>query len=476
MVPTLFGLLVVIGSLALMRRSITAMLCFALLISIFGAASALDLPALGGSSIQPAHLALAFVTSRILFSRAGNFRLIAHAAGRNIFLVAYCVYGAVTAFILPKLFAGAMLVVPLKPRDNFIYAIDPLDFSSQNITQAVYLLGTMMAALASTLVAARERRPMAIVSVAVIIAWAHVGFGILDAVLSQSGLSDVMGVVRNGSYAQLDQEVGGYKRLAGSFAEASSYAAFGFWWVVFLTELWLREIRPRATGPAALAVAAALFMSTSSTAYVGLGAYALVLILRILLMPRAFPVRTILRIFACILAGVVGVLALALANPASMDQFTSIIEAMTVNKMSSSSGLQRRIWARQGLDAFAVTKGLGIGAGSFRSSSFLTAVIGSSGVFGIVTMLGHMWKVFRPFAKSTHSLRVGGLEGVGIAAAWTVVLGIAPACVSAPGPDPGLLFGFFSGLALGWRLMPRLTSDHAPMSERALPQRPRQAS
>src|SRR5262245_2970375 len=98
MVPTIQGLVAMLVGLLLLGRPPAAMLCYALFISIFGSASALDLPALGGSSIQPGHLALGLLGLRLLCSRAGRLDRIAAAFARNGFFVAYCLYGAVTAF------------------------------------------------------------------------------------------------------------------------------------------------------------------------------------------------------------------------------------------------------------------------------------------------------------------------------------------------------------------------------------------
>jgi hypothetical protein len=467
MIPTPQGFVVLLICLLLLPRSVMAMLTFALFITIFGAAAALNLPALGGSSIQPSYLALGFLLLRISFSRIGRFNLIMLATGRNFFLLAYSFYGAVSAFILPKLFANAMLVVPMKPTAG----MGPLFFSSQNITTAFYLVGTLMAALAATVIAMRDQRAERIVTIAVAIAWAHASFGLLDAVLSELGLRSVMDIFRNGSYAQLSQRYANFNRLAGTFSEASAYASYGFWWFVFLTELWMRGIRRRTTGAAVLALGVALVLSTSSTAYIGLGAYAGILVLRIVFMPHAFSSATIAWILGSVLVGIIGFLALAVFSPAAYSEFSSLLQAMTVGKAQSSSGLERGIWARQGLDAFVVSHGLGIGAGSFRSSSLLTSIIGSLGVFGIVTFAGHWWRVFRPFAFATYRMRQEGIVSVGAAAAWAAAVGILPGFVSAPSPDPGVLFGFFSGLALGWRHVSDTASLPARLPERTLPQR-----
>jgi hypothetical protein len=63
----------------------------------------------------------------------------------------------------------------------------------------------------------------------------------------------------------------------------------------------------------------------------------------------------------------------------------------------------------------------------------------------------HVTKVFRPLNGATWR-RTGMLEAdVASAAAWTIVMVLVPASVSAPSPDPGLTWGLLAGLSLGLR-------------------------
>ncbi|MEJ0022943.1 MAG: hypothetical protein WDN76_05520 [Alphaproteobacteria bacterium] len=107
----------------------------------------------------------------------------------------------------------------------------------------------------------------------------------MDIVSFQAG-ADFLDVFRNGLYAQLDQSTAGLRRVAGIFPEASVYAAYGFMLLVFNVELWLRGILPRWSGTGAVAMATILLISTSSSAYIGLASYAIVLLTRLGLVPR----------------------------------------------------------------------------------------------------------------------------------------------------------------------------------------------
>ena len=105
----------------------------------------------------------------------------------------------------------------------------------------------------------------------------------------------------------------------------------------------------------------------------------------------------------------------------------------------------------QGLHAFLASYGLGIGAGSFRSSSLFMAMLGSLGVVGVVSFLGHLTRVFKPLRASTYTNPKDERSAAGSAASWTVISMMIPASIGAASPDPGVTFAIIGGLALEWR-------------------------
>ncbi len=472
MTPTVFGLLVAVLGTALMWRSVTAMLCLVIVCTLLGAASAIDVPALGGSSIQPAHLALGFLLIRLAFSPYARLNQITAALRANQWFILYASYGVIAAFMMPRLFSGAIELVPMKITTTLIYAMEPLHFSSQNITTAVYLLGTCIMALAATLVVQSERRTDLIVRACLGVAWLHIGMGIADLVLSAAGHADALNVLRNASYAQLSQEVAGARRISGSFPETSAYSLFAFNWLVLMTELRLRGVKPLWTGATAVALAGLLLLTTSSTAYLGLGAYGLVLLARAFFTPMRPPATMFIVLFAFILICASAVIGFIVIKPHAWTNALNIVQRMTTEKMGSRSGVQRTLWATQGLDAFLATYGLGVGPGSFRSSSLATAIIGSTGVVGVAAFLAHLFVVLRPLSVRTHDLRVRGEEAIGRAAAWTVVVALIPSSFMLPSPDPGLLFAIFSGIALGSRTAPRTVPVRRAAARAPGPPRP----
>ena len=474
MIPTPFGLIAIaIATLLLFRATPLGLLRFMMCCTLFGGSAAFIMTALGNSSIMPAHLALVFMVGRILLPGSGAYNAVGPAIRSNVFLTFYALYGAATAFVLPRIFAGHIAVASLRPVTlQSAFDTFPLTFTNQNVTTAVYLLGTLMAAICATVVARRSDSAPKIVRTACLIAWVHVAFGLLGVALATVGLGQVLDVFRNGSYGQLEQNYNGIIRIAGVFPEASAYASYAFVWLVFTFECWMRDLQPRRTGPAAIALLAILVFSTSGAAYVSLAGYATLLALRFLVFRQNLkPTKAVGILVAGILA-VVTILALMLVLPRLADQLGDMFRHMTVDKADSVSGRQRAFWAMQGVEAFRVSFGLGIGAGSFRSSSLFLAILGSTGVIGVAAFLAHLMAVFKPLRASTYLTSADERQAAGSAASWTVLSLMIPASVSAASPDPGLTFAILGGLALGWR---RLRAPDPRMRPRTRPVTPPQS-
>jgi hypothetical protein len=452
MVPTIFGGIVALLGCWFLTKPIAWTFGLMIVASEFAAASAINLPAVGGSTVTPAHLALGFVIIRLLMDRQLSLQAWLEASEENLFLIGFVAYSAVTAFILPRMFQGELQLIPLRDTVNgHVLGPQPLKLSNQNLTTAVYLVGTALIALCAGLVARRRDASAKIVATLLAVGWLHVAFGVLDLALTAVGQQGMLNVFRNGSYAQLNQEVSGLRRISGVDAETSAYSQYGIVFLVFASELWLRGVMPRRSGPLSLAMLFLLAITTSSSAYIGLGAYALLLAGRIAFVPGGSKPALILSIAAVGLTAVAALLAIAAFEPGAMTKLVTVVTDMTINKQASLSGRQRALAAAQGLRAFTATNGLGVGAGSFRSSSLFTAVIGSTGVIGSLFLAIYVAQMAKPLRRSTYLAAVDGARGAGVAAGWAALIGLAPMMFTAASPDPGLLFALFAGLAIGWR-------------------------
>jgi hypothetical protein len=454
MTLTPFGMFIfAIGLLLLIRASMVAMLAFVMAASLFGGSAAIALPALGGSTVPPANLALLFLLLRVLLPGTTKSTALGTAVLENGYLLAFGLYGSISAWLLPRMFAGAIEVTPLRPGAvRQLYEQAPLHFSAQNVTTSVYLLGTMAAGLGSYVGAMRPGSARLLAYTGIAVALFHATFGFLSIAVADTPLNILIETFRTGHYAQLDQSIAGLSRMTGVWPEASGYAAYGGAWLIFTTELWLRDFRPRLSGLAALLLTLALLISTSSTAYAVLAGYALVLMARALLLPTSIAVGKLIWLAGLLLAAGALALVLMLALPSVLKSFARIVEIMTIEKTESWSGRQRLFWALQGIEAFAASYGLGIGAGSFRSSSLLTAILGSTGVIGILAFLAHLLRAFKPLERATwFTGEDHETQAVGVAASWTALLMLMPAAIASPTPDPGIAWALFAGLAIGLR-------------------------
>ena len=453
MIPTLFGALVAaIGLLLLVGRGVASMLVYLTIVSLFGGAAAILLPALGGSSIPPVELAIGFMTLRILVPGGGQIGHVAAAIRANLLLVLFVAFGVVMAFVGPRMFAYRMNVVPMRfVQLNSLLATFPLVPTSQNITTAVYMVGTLLAAIGAYVAGCNRRTPLLFVKAGVVLAWLHVATGIFGALVRGTPLSAVIDFFRNGNYAQTDQFYGGYARINGIMPEPSTYAMFAFSWFVFMLEAWWRDVLPRWTGPAALGLLAVLTASTSSTAYAGLAGYAALIAIRMLLFPHGLRVGKAIAVGALTMATLIACCLAIAAKPAILQQFAVVLSDMTISKSSSASGIQRAFWAYKGLEAFRVSGGLGIGPGSFRSSSLVTAILGSTGVIGVLLFTAYTLQILKPLRRSTYLRPADPEEGAGVAAAWAAFVILIPSAVMSSAPDPGVTFAVFAGLSLALR-------------------------
>lgn len=443
----------VVGLLILLRGTLASAFVFMMACGVLGGSAALLLPALGGSSIPPLQVGLVLVIIAAAMSPSRPLLLLPEAIRANRWLVIFVLYGIATAILAPRLFAGTMQVAPLKPLEyGGLFETALLAPSSQNLTSAFYLFGTLLVALAAYLVTVTQRGGIAaLISAGIAIAWTHVALGLIVMTARGTPLDPLLDLIRNGNYAQLDQGYQGFVRIRGLFPEPSAYAEFGFAIMVMNAELWYRGIRPGATGPAAFALALMLTFSTSSTAYVALGAYLLFFVLRVFFMPRLAPASRVRQFGSALVVILVLVASTMLVVPQLPIKFADMINAMTVGKSDSLSGQQRLFWALQGWSTFINSYGLGVGPGSFRSSSLLTAILGSTGIIGTVSFIIYLFAVLQPLRQSTYGQANALEHSIGGAFAVAALFSLIPAFASSPKADPGTNFALLAGAALALR-------------------------
>ena len=417
--------------------------------TLLAASAALILTSLGGANIQPAYVllgfaALAFVASRDTVRRAGA-ALVFPSPGFWLLLTA--AYATLSAIFLPRILAGATYVFAIARTELGPGIVSmPLEPTSGNITQSVYFLGDVVCFLVFYEAGSRADGLMTVVKAVIAATAVNLCFAAIDMGSYWTGLGDVLAVIRNGSYRMLnDATVLGFKRIVGSFPEASTFAYFTAGFFAFCASLSLDGIRPRLTGPLALLSLVALVFSTSSTGYAATSGFLALFFITSLARVLSGSVRRAMLIAVAVLPLVVGAGLTALRlDPPLWRTFNDVVDATIFDKMSSGSGIERARWNDQALINFTDTQGFGAGTGSVRASSFPIAVLANIGAFGALTygifllqvLLGRTDRWPHPFPASCQN-----------AARWACLAQLVGASVAGSFIDLGLPFFVFAGLA-----------------------------
>lgn len=448
MLPTAFGCLVaLLGAWCLagpVRRSLVAM--FAL--TVFGAASAVDLPALGGASVTPANFFLVFYLARLVGTPGGFARLCDEVGPRRplfVFLM-LVVWICGTAILLPRLFDGATTVFSLSRAASNDGDAVPLHPTSGNLSQAVYAVGGFLVACATAAFARRPGAAGAVVTAMLTLTALHLGFAAADLLTAATHTGFLLDVVHTASYAFLtDDELGGLKRISGSFSEASSFATFSLALLALNVSLFTARVRPRFTGPASVALALAIVLATSSTGYVGLvvfaAGFALYAVAAAVLRRRARPLALLLGAGA---AAVLLVVFVVLFLPSVATVAANVVNDSLLTKGTSDSALERGSWNARALAVFADTDGLGAGIGSTRGSNYALVLLSNLGLPGFALFVALV-------AWLTAGRLARGLDAEHRAAVWAaraaMLTALVPSLLAGTVYDLGTLFYALAGVA-----------------------------
>ena len=384
MLPTPFALFVAIAAWWANEETIlrTFMLC-----CLFGATAAFTLPSLGNAPVTPAVAMVPVLVWRALAGRKINDALLYLIPGRaGFWLLMMFVWGAITAVVMPRLFAGETYVFSTSRSSEFLGVNRSLLApNSTNITQTAYLALSLVVFVAVSLLleskGRAEKFAMAVVSLGV----ANAIAAVLGLVEFELGVIGPIALLKNASYAVFDSyEIGGLVRITGAFAEASGFAGFTIPLMAFVGSLWRSGFRRQLTGPLAFVLLALLLFSTSSTAYVALGLYTVLLVFAAAWQSIVPGGRRLALGWG---SGLIGVAAAAssLAILFAPETFTTVwqfLDTMVVRKLESQSGVERSSWNSQAWTNTMETWGLGAGLGSVRASSFPFVLVSNIGFLG----------------------------------------------------------------------------------------------
>jgi len=414
-------------------------------LTIFGSAAAVIA---GSASIPPAHLFLLFLVVATLASR-GRSKIAVKMLGfgkAGFWLACLAVYGAATAYFLPRLLAGQSLIIPLGiseyPTTSGAVPLGPV---SSNFTQTIYLAADLICFLMIAAVGSMRTGFNALVNGLVAYAALNVLFALLDLTTNATGTEALLAFMRNAQYTFHENEsVNGMKRIVGSFPEASAFAGTTLGALGFTGTLWLCARKDTWTGPLALASLVLIVLSTSTT-----GLVATPVCLAILYWTAIFRCgvthgsRHATAFVLLAPAIVVAITLFVIIHDDLYQDIRDYVDVLVLNKATSTSATERGSWNTYGLQNFWDSSGLGVGLGTARTSSFPIAVLSNVGVPGALFFLLFMLSAL---VRPPGSARTFASD-VRLASRNGCLCLFVGACVAGPTVDLGLQFFILAGLA-----------------------------
>jgi hypothetical protein len=302
-------------------------------------------------------------------------------------LLALLFYALLSSRLLPVEFAGRVTVIPQK-MDIFAPGLVPLAPTFGNVTQSLYLTIDIMVTLAVALFLTRRDVPYE----KIIGAYMTGGYMVIVLVFWQLANSlagvpypdDVLH--SNPGWAIVDQVIGSVPRMQGPFAEPSSLAIYLSG--MALCSLWLsiRGYRIRQPNLLLALSIVGVMLSTSTTGIITL-AVGLPLVVALASVggePGALG-RIGKTAALLLLGGSLVVTPALILMPKLIDSVNTVVES-TLTKGDSDSYTERTATDASAMHTVGATYGLGVGWGSFRSSSLVPGLLANAGVFGTATI------------------------------------------------------------------------------------------
>lgn len=337
-----------------------------------------------GNALTPFSLLGLLAAVGLFFDR----RRIRAGRGRSMLLV-FVLWSLVVTIAGPVLFAGLAVLSPRDGIDNAVVAPAQLAFSISSLAQAVYLvLGALV-----VIFLARSAATATVAAVPLAIGTA---LSALSAVFSLAGVAWPNAFFdTNPNVLYSDTSDGGSSRLRGIFNEPSELAGFSLAAAAFFA---VAAARSRGWGRAlhagfgVLAVVN-LGLSSSGTAAVGVVVFAAFAALAIAAHLIQSNGRSVPYVLFAALIGAAAAAAFGAQAVAWLDQIVN-------GKVGSDSYLTRTASDIFSLRLAGETGGIGVGLGVNRPSSFLTMLVSSVGVIGLVAFAVFVFAVARSALSS----------------------------------------------------------------------------
>ncbi len=326
--------------------------------------------------LSPFYLVGVLIAARFAISimSTGKFLPVGPMRGVAVALVSFWAWSFVSAMVMPRIFSGMEVYVP---REGLDYnGLGPLRWTMSNLAQTLYLTLNVSAVLYALQTSDSADRAVRLWKALRWATFVVVGAGLLQRVAPS--VYPYWLFNNNLVYYQgFDQDIDGLRRTTATFGEPSSAGSFLAAIGSGLVASYLSGRRGLQPLAAILLVLVALLSTTATTGYAGFAVMVFVLLVYFNPLKKASRASVatgwgVILVVFCIGATVLVV------NP-GLFQAAS---AMTVEKMEGDSFAQRVFADIYALILFKGTWGLGVGLGSNRPSSLVTALLSTIGAIG----------------------------------------------------------------------------------------------
>ena len=423
-----------------------------IVLNLLGAASALIS---GSISIAPGIISLLMTFVSLFLS--GHFNKYALGkfidCGAGLWITLFVIYVLISGYFFPTIFI----------RSTYVNAIgstvfepstvpSPLVPSSGNFSQAIYVCCSASAFLMVFCFCLYKENIEWMTRTLIVCSMINVIFAFVDLLTYYSNTTFLLDFIRNGPYTlHVEESIHGFKRIAGSFTETSSFSMVTLAFVAFNIQLW-NNIKYRSLIRSSVIVQVILLsISTSSTAYVGLVALIGVLATQffVKIQKKGFTDAD----FKVVMIGifiVILITAIAIAIPSISMAAFELIETTVLDKSTSESGVERSSWNMQGMQNLWDTSGIGVGVGGARASSFIVALLSNVGFVGSVLFALFCGSAFF-YTKNSEDVEVANLIAATRASALMILI---TASISGTVMDLGVSFFVLAGICASLKNRP----------------------
>ncbi|GKU31662.1 O-antigen ligase family protein [Clostridium folliculivorans] len=271
----------------------------------------------------------------------------------------------------------------------------PLSFSSYNITQFMYFTFVIIIAIFSIIYCNTRKVIYNTLRVLLYSTQFTVLWGFVQLFTFALKIPYPSFIFNNTIGLNLwDQVEGNIKRINSVAAEPSMYALFLSIMIPIILILWISNtniIHRRLMNILTVSTLIMAVLTTSTTAYVGLGSSVLLIII-LLASPyyKRFREESFVKnvkVMMSIVGVILVIFIISAISITKVREFTGIIYTMIFNKLSTGSGMERKDALLGGLSVFIKSPIFGVGFGSNRTFDLFTTLLSTTGVLGFGTFI-----------------------------------------------------------------------------------------